>query len=308
MVILAILTFHGKIRIIPVSPILIFHASLVLQLVEEYSVYPNRGRSELHGTYCEVCACCSAAGLCGRAERRVRPAVRGDGGGTGGHVRVQSGVYSGRVGGLHRYCTLTPSHLTPSPTIPTPPSTPPHPHPTQPGVQRGRGGGLHRYCTPSHLTPSSTIPTPPSTAPHPHPTTPLTLHTLTLLTKIWGTEWTGNITAKKYCHLPLCEHSCIHSDTPIFVLSETVKTVCAIDWDEVTHASRLNDCFLNLDIDECLVDNGGCSDVCENIAGSYQCACPTGYALRDATTCTGRPVPAQRQEIKICVFCRRHSF
>lgn len=36
------------------------------------------------------------------------------------------------------------------------------------------------------------------------------------------------------------------------------------------------------DINECLVDNGGCSQFCNNTIGSYRCTCKPGYRL-DAT-------------------------
>ena len=35
--------------------------------------------------------------------------------------------------------------------------------------------------------------------------------------------------------------------------------------------------LVSADVNECLVDNGGCVDVCNNIDGSYQCACNNGY-------------------------------
>lgn len=43
-----------------------------------------------------------------------------------------------------------------------------------------------------------------------------------------------------------------------------------------------------LDVDECTVDMGGCSDVCMNTAGSYRCLCTEGYSLKeDGMTCAG---------------------
>ncbi len=33
------------------------------------------------------------------------------------------------------------------------------------------------------------------------------------------------------------------------------------------------------DIDECQVNKGGCSDICDNTAGSFHCQCPNGYYL-----------------------------
>ena len=33
------------------------------------------------------------------------------------------------------------------------------------------------------------------------------------------------------------------------------------------------------DIDECQLNNGGCSHLCNNMEGSFQCACLTGFEL-----------------------------
>lgn len=44
-----------------------------------------------------------------------------------------------------------------------------------------------------------------------------------------------------------------------------------------------------LDIDECLVSNGGCADICTNTPGSYLCSCSEGYELdSDAISCNGK--------------------
>lgn len=40
------------------------------------------------------------------------------------------------------------------------------------------------------------------------------------------------------------------------------------------------------DINECDEDNGGCEHKCQNIPGSYKCACSSGFQLRaDNHTC-----------------------
>ena len=40
------------------------------------------------------------------------------------------------------------------------------------------------------------------------------------------------------------------------------------------------------DIDECVRSNGGCTDVCKNLIGSFYCACSTGYSLaQDGQSC-----------------------
>ena len=48
----------------------------------------------------------------------------------------------------------------------------------------------------------------------------------------------------------------------------------------------------NVDINECMTDNGGCTHNCNNTAGSYQCYCEDGYKLNsDDHTCDGKTSP-----------------
>ena len=43
------------------------------------------------------------------------------------------------------------------------------------------------------------------------------------------------------------------------------------------------------DIDECLIDNGGCSHHCYNIPGTFYCGCPEGTTMaRNNLTCYGK--------------------
>ena len=41
----------------------------------------------------------------------------------------------------------------------------------------------------------------------------------------------------------------------------------------------LNIISLSIDINECSTSNGGCTQTCQNTAGSYYCVCGTGYSL-----------------------------
>ena len=51
----------------------------------------------------------------------------------------------------------------------------------------------------------------------------------------------------------------------------------------------INCVYIALDIDECLTDNGGCTQKCNNTVGSYDCSCWNGYELSsDKHTCTGK--------------------
>ena len=42
------------------------------------------------------------------------------------------------------------------------------------------------------------------------------------------------------------------------------------------------------DVDECQDRNGGCAQICNNTAGSFECVCGVGYALvANSTGCNG---------------------
>jgi len=40
----------------------------------------------------------------------------------------------------------------------------------------------------------------------------------------------------------------------------------------------------NIDVDECAVNNGGCSQICNNIIGGFSCECYTGYQQNQLDT------------------------
>ena len=42
-----------------------------------------------------------------------------------------------------------------------------------------------------------------------------------------------------------------------------------------------------IDANECLLNNGGCSQLCTNTIGSYQCSCYAGYVLNSTDSCVG---------------------
>ena len=51
----------------------------------------------------------------------------------------------------------------------------------------------------------------------------------------------------------------------------------------------MNECHhFVLDLNECAMSNGNCSQLCNNTFGSFDCDCSTGYELdMDKSTCNG---------------------
>lgn len=46
-----------------------------------------------------------------------------------------------------------------------------------------------------------------------------------------------------------------------------------------------------LDINECLIDNGNCTHICNNTIGGFECLCQYGFELQnDSITCIGKEV------------------
>ena len=45
--------------------------------------------------------------------------------------------------------------------------------------------------------------------------------------------------------------------------------------------------YTHVDINECLVSNGGCEHICLNTNGSYQCSCQSGFKLTNNIFCSG---------------------
>ena len=46
--------------------------------------------------------------------------------------------------------------------------------------------------------------------------------------------------------------------------------------------------FILTDINECGVSNGGCSHICTNTEGGFECSCRVGYTLdSDRKSCSG---------------------
>ena len=70
----------------------------------------------------------------------------------------------------------------------------------------------------------------------------------------------------------------IHVHTIAFVLYNVMRS----------SSFKVFFCFCPVDINECTLQNGGCSHGCENSLGAYQCTCPSGLVLgNDLQKCAG---------------------
>lgn len=91
-----------------------------------------------------------------------------------------------------------------------------------------------------------------------------------------------------------CEHDC-HNSNGSF--SCTCRAGYTLKKDHLSCAGMLSiactcwvskQAFFLVDDNECLTKNGGCTQACNNVAGSYYCSCLIGYELaNDNHTCNG---------------------
>ena len=56
--------------------------------------------------------------------------------------------------------------------------------------------------------------------------------------------------------------------------------------------------FFFTDVNECLLNNGNCSQNCTDTIGSYTCSCYVGYTLNDdRRTCAGKEINKVLKEL-----------
>ena len=68
------------------------------------------------------------------------------------------------------------------------------------------------------------------------------------------------------------------------------------------HHDKCTYVIMFADINECLVNNGGCSGRCVNTVGSYYCTCKPGYQLHsDKHRCVGKYV--SRRHNYVHIYC-----
>ena len=59
---------------------------------------------------------------------------------------------------------------------------------------------------------------------------------------------------------------------------------------------------MSLDINECGVNNGGCSELCANTIGSFVCSCQQGFVLQsDGFTCQGIDY-SEMTQLHVCLY------
>ena len=82
--------------------------------------------------------------------------------------------------------------------------------------------------------------------------------------------------------------------TPVHVQQDTVFTHILLVKVSLLYAKKLLHFNIIVDIDECISNNGGCSNttgICKNTPGSFYCQCHIGYSLaNDGFTCNGEVV------------------
>lgn len=59
--------------------------------------------------------------------------------------------------------------------------------------------------------------------------------------------------------------------------------------------------FSFTDKDECKEDNGGCSQICQDLPIGYECKCKPGYVLADNRTCEGMSFIGVSSKIQLIV-------
>ena len=59
-------------------------------------------------------------------------------------------------------------------------------------------------------------------------------------------------------------------------------------FDTPIYSPLIQYCIFLSDVNECLISNGGCQHICNNVLGSYVCSCQSGHSLNvDGHTCDG---------------------
>ena len=75
-------------------------------------------------------------------------------------------------------------------------------------------------------------------------------------------------------------------------LTTSIQTVTFNGFDpkiDYTWGSAIWCFFFVSDVNECQTDHHGCEQTCNNLPGSYNCSCDTGFMLNnDSRTCSGK--------------------
>lgn len=75
---------------------------------------------------------------------------------------------------------------------------------------------------------------------------------------------------------------------PLFSLDNSIEVELRTDFSNEVKVHGFQAHYSAIDIDECRVNNGGCSQFCHNYIGGYHCSCRIGYNLhKDGRQCIG---------------------
>ena len=65
--------------------------------------------------------------------------------------------------------------------------------------------------------------------------------------------------------------------------------LCIKDWYQLLHGGATPLLILHADINECVVNNGSCEQICINLIGSFECQCYENFTLdSDGSSCSGK--------------------
>lgn len=101
-----------------------------------------------------------------------------------------------------------------------------------------------------------------------------------------------NDTLGKYCgRRPLQSRKQEHilPQEPFLAPDNLLQVVLSTDHSNEVEVHGFQAHFVAIDVDECLINNGGCAHFCHNYIGGYYCSCERSHRLtKDGYGCIGK--------------------